>query len=365
MFFYSIYGLRIGSALELPELVSVPPCLEEDLDVTVLLEPTSPGQAALEHASWTPSLHNEANSREIVDLHPAVPSSGRCTALAWDEAGQFVVRDGREIRIHPRAGAEERVLRLFLLGPTFGALLHQRGVLVLHASVVLLGDEAVAFLGGSGWGKSTMAAAFHNSGHIVVTDDQAAIEMKKYKSGDDRVLVLPSLPQLKLWPESAAVFEHDLSTLPQLHPGHDKRARRLRDRFATAAVPLSHIFVLHYGDHLANEPLTRREGLVELMAHSYCAAIIEPEDAPAHLQQCGQIAARVSVSRLTRPRSLERLSELVQFVQDQRLEAKRLQDQDRQNPRQGAHDSSGQLIFAVRGTQADGVPSGQTASCAV
>jgi hypothetical protein len=55
------------------------------------------------------------------------------------------------------------------------------------------------------------------------------------------------------------------------------------------------------------------------MAHSYCAAIIEPEDAPAHLKQCGQIAARVSVSRLTRPRSLSQLPELVQFVQEQRL----------------------------------------------
>jgi hypothetical protein len=105
-----------------------------------------------------------------------------------------------------------------------------------------------------------MAAAFHNSGHTVVTDDQAAMQIKEDPSGGQQVLVMPSLPQIKLWPESVAVLEDDLSTLPQLHPGHDKRARRLRDRFATAAVPLSHIFVLHYGEQLADEPLTRREG---------------------------------------------------------------------------------------------------------
>jgi hypothetical protein len=333
VFFYSLYGLRIGSALELPELVSVPPCREQELDVTVLLKQTPLTSAAEAHF-----LQDEENSRESAKLHHTAQLSGQCTSLAWDEAGHFVVRDGREITIYPHEGAEERVLRLFLLGPAFGALLHQRGVLVLHASVVLLGEEAVAFLGGSGWGKSTMAAAFHNSGHTIVTDDQAAIEMRNDENGADQVLVLPSLPQLKLWPESAAVFEDDLSTLPQLHPGHDKRARRLRDRFATAAVPLSHIFVLHYGDHLANEPLTRREGLIELMTHSYCAAIIEPEDAPAHLKQCGQIAAHVSVSRLTRPRSLQRLSELVQFVQDQRLAHKQ---------------ASRPLLFAAR---ADDVP---------
>jgi hypothetical protein len=339
VFFYSIYGLCIGSTLELPELKAVPPCPADQLDVTVLLDP-----APVTRPSWENSLQSE-ESQENAELYLATQSTGQCTSLAWDEAGHFVVRDGREITIHPREGVEDRVLRLFLLGPTFGALLHQRGVLVLHASVVILGGEAVAFLGGSGWGKSTMAAAFHNSGHTVVTDDQAAIEMKYDEIGGDQVLVLPSLPQLKLWPESAALFEDDLSTLPQLHPGHDKRARRLRERFASTPVPLSHIFVLHYGDDLANDPLNRREALLELMAHSYCAAIIEPEDAPAHLQQCAQIAARVSVSRLTRPRSLQQLPQLVQFVQEQRRFAQVLND--------------GESVFSARGARADGIRSGE------
>jgi hypothetical protein len=331
VFFYSLYDLRIGSMLKLPELMAVSPHLKEEIDVMVLLK-SAPTEQTPPHSSGLLESEEFENGAK---LQPMAQASESCTSLEWDEAGRFVVRDGREITIHPHEGVEERVLRLFLLGPVFGALLHQRGVLVLHASVVVIGEEAVGFLGGSGWGKSTMAAAFHNSGHTVVTDDQAAIEVRENQTGD-QVLVLPSLPQLKLWPESAAVFQDDLSTLPHLHPSHDKRARRLRDGFATAAVPLSHIFVLHYGEHLANEPLSRREALVELMAHSYCAAIIEPQDAPTHLKQCAQIAAKVPVSRLTRPRSLERLSELVQFVQDQRQDDQGQYDQGQYD--QGQYD---------------------------
>jgi len=47
--------------------------------------------------------------------------------------------------VEPEPGAEEAILRLYLLGPVLGILLHQRGFLVLHASVVSMAGAAVVF----------------------------------------------------------------------------------------------------------------------------------------------------------------------------------------------------------------------------
>ena len=41
----------------------------------------------------------------------------------------------------------------------------------LHATVVVVSGEAVAFLGESGYGKSSLAASFLDSGHQLLTDD--------------------------------------------------------------------------------------------------------------------------------------------------------------------------------------------------
>jgi serine kinase of HPr protein (carbohydrate metabolism regulator) len=58
-------------------------------------------------------------------------------------------------------------------------LLQQRGRLVLHASAVTVDLGVVAFMGGPGWGKSTMAAAMYARGHSIVADDVTAVRADK------------------------------------------------------------------------------------------------------------------------------------------------------------------------------------------
>src|SRR5882724_4639290 len=77
--------------------------------------------------------------------------SARVTAdgiyLSCAEVGTFLVRDGVEILVDAVPGVPDGIVRLYLLGPVFAALLRQRGLLVLHASAVAIGGEAVGFLG--------------------------------------------------------------------------------------------------------------------------------------------------------------------------------------------------------------------------
>ena len=53
----------------------------------------------------------------------------------------------------------ESDVRVFLLGSCIGALLHQRGILVLHAGAIHTDKGAVLFTGPWGIGKSTLLAA--------------------------------------------------------------------------------------------------------------------------------------------------------------------------------------------------------------
>ena len=92
----------------------------------------------------------------------------------------------------------ERNVRLFLLGSAFGVLLHQRGLLPLHANAIEIDGRAVAFMGPSGAGKSTLAAWFHDRAFRVIADNVCAIS----RNSEGRRQAAPGLPRLRLWAEA-------------------------------------------------------------------------------------------------------------------------------------------------------------------
>ena len=111
----------------------------------------------------------------------------------WNEIGRFKISNGSEIIVNPSITINQRILRSFILGTVFASLLYQRGLLVLHASAVNINNEAIAFLGDKGYGKSTTAMAFYNEGYPILADDYIAIDF------EDKVpLVYPGFPSLRL-----------------------------------------------------------------------------------------------------------------------------------------------------------------------
>lgn len=288
---YVAYGLRISSALPLPELVFAEDVEDAPIDVTIQLG--------------------------SVDQRPSGPSERSClsatadeTYLFWEHAGAFLVRGGREIIVDPIPGVEERVLRICILGPALGVLLHQRGYFVLHASAVAIAGESVAFLGEKGWGKSTIAAALHRRGHGVVADDVTAIQVAR-----DCPLVYPGFPQLKLWPETVASLGDNPETLPRLDPHLEKRARRVVQGFPSTPRPLRRIYVLAEGTTQEIEPLQPQEALIELIRHSYGPRFLQPIGA-SHFRLGASVVKNVTVCNLKRPRSLPALSSLARLVEE-------------------------------------------------
>ena len=135
--------------------------------------------------------------------------------LTVEGIGRFRVHGGERIgwwREHE--GVSDQDIRTFLLGSAVGALLIQRGLLVLHGNALERGGEAIVCLGHSGAGKSTLAYALLQQGWRLLADDLVAI------SPDG--LVLPGIPRIKLWHDAARAFGLDPEQLPQMRQGMHK-----------------------------------------------------------------------------------------------------------------------------------------------
>ena len=331
---YTAYGLLICSDLTLPE---VPHFTSQPLssvevqvpDVVIKVEPTPDGNAVSPTASHDfASVISERNSFCLIRQDVA--------HLFWREAGHFQVKAGREILINPAPDADEPTLRCFLLGTVLAVLLHQRGFLMLHASAVALPDAngteaAVAFLGHSGQGKSTMAAAMHAAGARFLADDviavptlaaptlavpaSAATPVQLTAISPDAPLIYPSYPQMRLWPQSVEALGENAQALPLVANHAEKRARAVPQGFQLEPLPLRVAYVLEEGPTPQCELLARQQALMNLINHSYCVRALPPADTGANFLQCAQLAKALPVYRLQRPRDLQQLFAGVQLVQ--------------------------------------------------
>jgi hypothetical protein len=288
-FSYLAYDMGIRAAMPLPELASGERTEEGDVRIGFgrVGEPP-PEILGKDWGRFSPAPHEDC--------------------LFWKGVGSFLVRGGHEVVVDPSPELDEKTLRLFVLGPVLAVLLHQRGRLLLHASAVSLGGEAVLFLGGAGWGKSTTAAALHARGHGLLTDDVAVLRVEK-----SHPALLPGFPQLKLWPEALVSLGDDPEKLPRCNPRFEKRARRAAHEFSPDPLPIKRIYVLDEGSAPGVSPLRPREALAELVRHTYGSMGV---GTTSHFLDCASVASTVSVGSLKRQKSLSQLPELARLIED-------------------------------------------------
>lgn len=195
--------------------------------------------------------------------------SSRPRSLATRSSG------GREIFVAPDAQVPDRNVRVFLLGSAFGALLHQRGLLPLHANAVEIDGKAVAFMGESGAGKSTLAAWFHDRGFRIIADDVCVVQFDQ----DGRLLALPGLPRLRLWAEALAALGWTPSAYERSYLGAadlDKYDVPIAGCAAAESTELAAIYVLDRGEAIKIEPLNGLTAAEAIFAHTYRGGFAGP-----------------------------------------------------------------------------------------
>jgi len=192
---YNVSGLSVRSEIVLPGLFAL--SAERKPDVTIRRRPVPE------------SLENPDASG------PTWQIAGEQFLLRVPDIARFLLSEGREISFEPESPARAADIPVFILGTVFGILLHQREQIVLHASAIRIDGKAVLFCGGSGAGKSTIAAALVQRGYPLMTDDVCAIAM----TSAGVPMVYPDGRQLKLWAHS--IDRLDLA---------GRRGERVRDR---------------------------------------------------------------------------------------------------------------------------------------
>ncbi|MFG6106853.1 hypothetical protein U2F10_31735 [Leptothoe sp. EHU-05/26/07-4] len=285
MYCYSAYQLCVHSEIPLPGL----PEADGEPDVIVRLK----------HAD------QQSNFEKI---EPTTELFGRLRGI-----GDCWISDGKFITISPFDGVSYEMLSPNVLGGCMSIILRQRGFLVLHASSIAIQNNVVAFLGHSGWGKSTLAAALHVHGHSVITDDVLAIDLESNGTPN----VVPSFPQCKLSPGAAVALGKDPATLAPLCSHLSKRAYNFQTGFQQEQLPLQSIYLLSKGDSHSITPLSFKDAFAYLVSHTRAMDVLrDNQSLKTHFQQCTQLLKQVSYYRFTRKPGLEELPDLVRMVEE-------------------------------------------------
>lgn len=273
---YSGYGLLVDSDLPLPELGRAEPALADVVIRTGTVPAPGPRATLLPLGLW------RDGDRIGVDV---------------PDVGRFAVDAGERITVDALPGTPPDVVRLFLLGTAFGALLLQRGHLVLHGNAFRVGDACAVVLGHSGAGKSTLAAEMHRRGHDVLSDDVVPI--------DARGRALPGWPRIKLWQDALDRLGRDSSDLRRIRAEHAKFHVPL-DRPDLGPLPVRWLYALdRYDGPLRITPVSGAAVFTTLHEHSYRNELLVGEHRRTHLARSAALAATTRLSRVDRPRGVD------------------------------------------------------------
>lgn len=250
-----------------------------------------------------------------------VNDSGDHVGTAPPGVLRALVEEGAHLTVDPDPDADADFVGAVITGELFAALLRQRGYLVLHGSAVARDGRAIGFLGHSGWGKSTLAAALVGRGWHLLTDDLLVVGGVEGRDGPSpEAFVVPGHPAMRLAPEAVARVSTagGATAGAAAHAFTTKLQTDWQTAFHDAPVPLAHLFVLDptpAEDPVAT-PVPPHLAVLEMAHHTRVRRLLaSPTYRQAHLAQCAALVRTVPIAHLRRRFGLEHLDGLCAYVE--------------------------------------------------
>lgn len=298
-YFYRAHGLDIKSIIKFPELI--------------------PG-----NGNNNVVIHFEGHEF-LNDLQPLEKNNGLYKFVNnvydityfFDDIPFFNIKNGTEIILNPEIFSESKFslpyIRSLILGVGFGVLLMQQGHLVLHASAVNVNGNAIAFLGNSGSGKSTMATFLSKKGYPLITDDVLVSKMdEKYQP-----FVVPSFPKVKIWADTIEFLDENNDKI-QIHPEIKKYFYGVHNYSKLELMPLKVIYIIE--DSIKNEIvlLKHQDALISVLKNMYCINILDNDTYRKSIDffQCVDLIKNVPVKSLRMIKTFESMETLSKLIEE-------------------------------------------------
>lgn len=308
---YRVCGLQIGSTVAFPELqalpdsaVDFPSDMEFDLGGESLASGPTDAIMTLDQPDGSPWL--------------SCTRTDSGYRFHFDGLADFMVdREGRKVRCVAPPDTPPETIRHLFLDQVIPPLLNLRGSEALHASAVRIGDGACAFIGMSGQGKSTLAAAFHAIGHAILCDDCLLLS-----SDSDRISAVPAYPGLRLWDDSRGfLFGDAQDTMPVSHYNNKRRiAAPASDAEYGGLLPLRGVYSLLLDQEEGPltttliQPLSVRDAFMELVSYAFRLDLGDQAMILRQMQFLERVAGKVPVKRLRLPRMLAALPQARELI---------------------------------------------------
>jgi hypothetical protein len=296
---YEVHGLHLVSELELKELRPANAVIaDSQCDVSLELGPVP---EKLEGGTGGFEGYEVAAEKILF----SVPDVAR-----------YLAREGRTLVVDVAPGAEADAVRLFLLGSALGAILHQRGLVPLHASAVEFEGSCVAFVGDSGNGKSTTAALLERRGYRMSSDDVMVVGLTL--SGE--AITEPSAPVVKLWPASLALSGFSEQPAPFEYSQLEKHRINAASSFTDRRLPLRRVYVLAWQDSestgLEFRELPPFEAMISVMKNVYRPVLVEALKREAELMGFATVLfSRIQVFEFRRTKDLGKIQSQIEMLE--------------------------------------------------
>lgn len=227
----------------------------------------------------------------------------------WPERLSLSVRrDGSDLVLEPHPAVEASDLEKLKRGAVGLLLAHLAGAIPLHASAVAIDGRAVVFVGGTGLGKSTLAAALcERGGASLLADDAVVIERD-----EDTYQVLAVEPNHWLDRASAAALGRPSDFAAEKAPTAARRADVPRAPLAMIA----HLAFSADGREARLVPLFGLDAVAGLLSQLTRFVVDEPGVARRDLTLLADLVDRTRIVRLERPRDLAGVWQTATLVAD-------------------------------------------------
>ncbi|MCS3642393.1 hypothetical protein [Salinibacter ruber] len=229
------------------------------------------------------------------------------------EIGVVAVEKGKKIYIDVDSKKINTLTRLFILATGLATALYQGGKLVLHSSAVSIDGKAALFIGDKGAGKSTMAAAFSEKSHQAIADDAVRVDASTPS------IAYPGVQAFKLRRDSLSLLDESRFYVKKIDKNLDKYLVSKREKNSNQKKQkIGGIFVIKEGKNIDIRECSFLDSFAEIVRHTYVRKNVRSSmgNRIDYFNQCTDVAAKVPVYELVRPKKYSKLDKLCELIKE-------------------------------------------------